>query len=135
MHAVRAYELMIILEADLEDSAVRAHLDRFDAEISKGGASLERSSLFDSSASLVPIQKGQQSGFQTGRRRLAYEIKHKREGIYIVLEALGEGGSLDGVDRHLRLADDVIRHKIFRLPDDEAERRGLIGKAEPATVG
>ncbi len=135
MHAVRAYELMIILEADLEDAAVRAHLDRFAAEVEKGGARLERTSLFDSSAKLLPVQPSQQSGFQSGRRRLAYEINHKREGIYVVLEALGEGGSLDGVDRHLRLADDVIRHKIFRLPDDEAERRGLLGTAAPAEAG
>lgn len=132
---MRAYELMIILEADLEDAAVRGHLDRFAAEVEKGGARLERTNLFDSSAKLLPVQSTQQSGFQSGRRRLAYEINHKREGLYIVLEALGEGGSLDGVDRHLRLADDVIRHKIFRLPDDEAERRGLVATAAPAEAG
>lgn len=135
MHAVRAYELMIILEADLEDSVVRGHLDRFAAEIEKGGASLERTYLFDSQAQLLPVQPAQQSGFQSGRRRLAYEINHKREGIYVLFEALGEGGSLDGVDRQLRLADDVIRHKIFRLPDDEAARRGLLGAAAPADAG
>lgn len=135
MHAVRAYEVMIILEADLEDSVVRSHLDRFTAEAEKGGARIERTHLFDSSAKLIPVQPAQQSGFQTGRRRLAYEINHKREGLYVLFEALGAGGSLDEMDRHLRLADDVIRHKIFRLPDDEAERRGLLGTAAPAAAG
>jgi hypothetical protein len=126
---------MIILEADLEDSVVRSHLDRMAADVAKGGATLERTYLFDSSAKLLPVQPTQQSGFQSGRRRLAYEIKHKSEGIYVVLEILGQGDSLDELDRQLRLADDVIRHKIFRLPDDEAERRGLLGTATPANAG
>ena len=37
--------------------------------------------------------------------------------------------NLDELDRFLRLADDVVRHKIIRLPDSEAERRGLLGTA------
>jgi len=39
------------------------------------------------------------------------------------------------VDRTLRLADDIVRHKIIRLPDSEAARRGLLGAAAPADAG
>ena len=35
---------------------------------------------------------------------------------------------MDPVERYLRIADDVVRHKLIRLPDDEAQRRGLFGE-------
>ncbi len=61
-----------------------------------------------------------------GRRRFAYEINHKNEGVYTVLEITTDATNLDDVDRFLRLADDVVRHKLIRLPDSEATRRGLL---------
>jgi small subunit ribosomal protein S6 len=64
-----------------------------------------------------------------GRRRFAYEINHKHEGYYVVLEVATEASNLDELDRVLRLADQVVRHKILRLPDKEAERRGLLEQA------
>jgi small subunit ribosomal protein S6 len=64
-----------------------------------------------------------------GRRRFAYEINHKSEGVYTVLEIVTSAPNLDEVDRFLRLADDVVRHKLIRLPDDEATRRGLLQAA------
>jgi small subunit ribosomal protein S6 len=67
-----------------------------------------------------------------GKRRFAYEINHKNEGSYVVFEIEAEPGALDGVDRNLRLADEVVRHKIIRLPDSEAHRRGLLGAPAPA---
>ena len=72
-----------------------------------------------------------------GRRRFAYQIDHRWEGFYVVLEVVTEANDLASTDRILRLADrsDVVRHKIMRLPDDEAARRGLIGEAVPAEAG
>jgi small subunit ribosomal protein S6 len=67
-----------------------------------------------------------------GRRRFAYQINHKWEGIYVVLEIVTEATNLDELERSLRLADQVVRHKLIRLPDAEAERRGLLGEATPA---
>ena len=64
-----------------------------------------------------------------GRRRFAYEINHKLEGYYVVYEFVG-GSDLDQLERALRLADEIVRHKVLRLPDGEAARRGLL---EPAT--
>jgi len=67
-----------------------------------------------------------------GKRRFAYEINHKWEGIYVVQEIVTEASNLDDVERMLRIADEVVRHKLIRLPDREAARRGLLGSAPVA---
>ena len=48
-----------------------------------------------------------------------------------------DAGNLDSTDRILRLADrsEVVRHKIMRLPEAEATRRGLLGESSPAEAG
>jgi small subunit ribosomal protein S6 len=70
-----------------------------------------------------------------GRRRFAYQIDHKWEGIYVVLEIVTEATDLHEIERNLRLADEVVRHKLIRLPDHEAAKRGLLGEATPAEAG
>jgi small subunit ribosomal protein S6 len=57
-----------------------------------------------------------------GRRPFAYEVNHRREGYYVVIELTGETRTVDDLDRLLSLADEVIRHKIIRLPDQVAGR-------------
>ena len=61
-----------------------------------------------------------------GVREFAYEMKKANRGFYVVLEFLAPN-ALPEIDRVLRLADEVIRHKTVRLPLDEAHRRGLVG--------
>ena len=61
-----------------------------------------------------------------GKRRFAYEINHKTEGFYVVARDRDRGGGLDAVERSLRSRTHVVRHKLIRLPDDEAARRGLL---------
>ena len=39
---------------------------------------------------------------------------------------LAEGGALDGLERNMRIADDIVRHKLLRLPDHEAAPRGMV---------
>lgn len=108
---------MIILEAELEESVVQGVINRVSDMVAADGGS-------------VPTQD------KWGKRRFAYEIDHKTEGFYVVLEIVTDDKDLDEVDRFLRLADETIRHKIIRLPDQEAARRGLLGgEAAPATAG
>jgi small subunit ribosomal protein S6 len=102
---MRAYELMIIFDAALDESAVQTYINRIEAQASEHGATLHR------------VDKW-------GVRRFAYEMKHRWEGFYVVVELLSPN-SLDEIDRQLRLADEVIRHKFMRLPVSEARRRGL----------
>jgi small subunit ribosomal protein S6 len=64
-----------------------------------------------------------------GRRRLAYPIKKQSDGYYAVFNLVAHAGAMDEVERTLRLSDDVLRHKLLRLPDHEAARRGLLGSA------
>lgn len=102
---MRAYELMIIFDAGLDESAVQTYINRLEEQASGHGATLQK------------VDKW-------GVRRFAYEMKHRWEGFYVVLEFLSPN-SLDEIDRTLRLADEVIRHKFMRLPVAEAHRRGL----------
>jgi len=98
---MRPYEVMIILDAGLEEEAIRPAIDRAtDLIQSRGGnvGSVDR----------------------WGRRRFAYELKHKWEGYYVVLRAEADPSVMAELDRSLFLADEVLRHKVIRLPDDVA---------------
>jgi small subunit ribosomal protein S6 len=103
---------MVIFDGSLDDEAVQTHLKEVQAQVSQAGR-IAKTDYW-------------------GRRRFAYEIAHKTEGFYAVLEIESEGGALDGVERSLRLADHVVRHKLIRLPDGEAQKRGLLATSTPA---
>ena len=60
-----------------------------------------------------------------GKRQYAYPINKKEYGYYVVLNLVASGGALDELERSFRIADDVVRHKLLRLPDAEAARRGI----------
>jgi len=47
----------------------------------------------------------------------------------VVIEFVADGVDLSGFERNLRLSDAVVRHKVIRLPDSEATRRGVLGTA------
>jgi small subunit ribosomal protein S6 len=107
---------MIIFDGDVEDTAVNAMLANVNKLVEAGGGEVKKTDRW-------------------GRRRFAYEINHKWEGIYVVLEISTEGRDLHEVERVLHIADEVVRHKVMRLPEKEAVRRGLLGDATPATAG
>lgn len=110
---MRAYELMIICEGELEESAVQLQINHIEAQVEAAGGTVASTDKW-------------------GKRRFAYPINHKDEGWYVVFELLAEGGALDDLGRTLRLADEIVRHKLIRLPDSEAARRGLFGGPKPA---
>ena len=118
---MQVYELMIIFGGDLDEDAVAASLSKVTTNIESEGGRV--ATLLDSEP--------------WGRRRFAYRINLKWEGVYVLLEVVTDAGNLDTTDRILRLADrsEVVRHKIIRLPDSEVDRRGLLGAGEPATAG
>jgi small subunit ribosomal protein S6 len=98
---MRPYEVMIILDAGLEEEAIRSAVDRATGLIESRGGNVG-------------------SVDRWGRRRFAYELKHKLEGYYVVLRAEAEPSVMSELDRALFLADEVLRHKVIRLPDDVA---------------
>jgi small subunit ribosomal protein S6 len=111
--AMRAYELMIIFKGESEDDAVNRILSQAGGLIEAEGGKVAKTERW-------------------GRRRFAYEIDHKTEGIYVVLEIVTEASNLHELERTLRIADEVVRHKVIRLPDREATRRKLIGSTSAA---
>jgi small subunit ribosomal protein S6 len=94
---MRRYELMVILDPDLEERTVAPSLDKFLNVVRKGGGSVENVDIW-------------------GRRRLAYEIKKKSEGIYAVVDMTTEPDLAKELDRQLNLNEAVLRTKLVR-PD------------------
>ena len=115
---MRAYELMVIFESGLDDLVIDDQVKSVTTQIGTRGGTVASTDRW-------------------GRRRFAYEIDHRTEGYYVVWELTSDGADLEALERSLRLADEVVRHKLVRLPDREAARRGLLGdgKAEPAAAG
>jgi small subunit ribosomal protein S6 len=100
---LRPYEVVIILDAGLEEEQITAVLDRSVAAVRDGGGTpgtLDR----------------------WGKRRFAYELKHRWEGYYALLECTAEPAVMVALDRQLRLTDGVLRHKVIRVPDHIAGR-------------
>jgi small subunit ribosomal protein S6 len=116
MLAMRAYELMVILHGDLEEDAVAAATERIAGQATEAGARVATTDSW-------------------GKRRFAYEIDHKHEGYYVVFELVTETAGFPDLERTLRLADEVVRHKLIRLPDGEATRRGLLDAPTSAAAG
>jgi len=112
----RAYELMIIIDSDVADADIAAVMTRTEGLVTTEGGTIASTDNW-------------------GRRKFAYEINHKNEGTYVVWEIVTENPGLPNTERQLRLADDIVRHKLFRLPEKEATRRGLLGDGEPAVAG
>ena len=52
-----------------------------------------------------------------GRKRFAYEIAHQNEGYYVVVRFSAEPSVQPELERTLKLADEVIRHKVMLLPE------------------
>ncbi|MHB8671438.1 MAG: 30S ribosomal protein S6 [Acidimicrobiales bacterium] len=100
---MRPYEVMIIFDAGLEEDVIRAAVDRFSEVIRASGGNPGRVDTW-------------------GKRRFAYELHHRWEGYYVLLELTGEPSVVDELGRVLHLADEVIRHKVVRVPDKVAGR-------------
>ncbi len=93
---MRHYQMMIILDAGLEESTVQPSLEQFLTVVKSGGGSVDKVDVW-------------------GRRRLAYEIDKKPEGIYAVVDMLAEPDSIRELDRQLGLNEAVLRTKVLRL--------------------
>ena len=100
MSAPRTYELVYIVSPDSTDEQIAAIHTQVEQTTQKLGGTLVRSDNW-------------------GRRKLAYEIQHHKEGTY-VLEVLEGGGELmKELDRRLKVVDQVIRHLIVRVDEEQ----------------
>ncbi len=89
---------MVILDPDLEEKTVAPSLDTYLNVVKKDGGSVNKVDIW-------------------GRRRLAYEIDKKSEGIYAVLDVTCNPEAIAELDRQLNLNESVMRTKVTR-PDE-----------------
>ena len=99
---MRPYEVMVIFDAGTEPPAIQASIDRVLETVRTTGG--------------TPGQVD-----RWGRRPFAYEVKHRREGYYVLIDFAGEVATVNDLDRMLSLADEVVRHRVIRLPEAAAE--------------
>ncbi len=94
---MRRYELMAILDPAIDERTASASLDPFLKVVKDGGGNIEKVDVW-------------------GRRRLAYDIQKKSEGIYAVVDLSAEPATVKELDRQLNLNEAVLRTKVIR-PD------------------
>ena len=91
---MRHYELMIILDPELEERTIAPSLDRFLTVVTSSGGTVKTEIW--------------------GRRRLSYEIKKNAEGIYAIVDINAEPAAVAELDRQLNLNESVLRTKLMR---------------------
>jgi small subunit ribosomal protein S6 len=92
---MRHYEMMVILDPSLEERTIQPSLDQFLNVVTAAGGTVDKVDVW-------------------GRRRLAYEIDKKSEGIYTVIDMTAEPETVKELDRQLNLNEAVLRTKIIR---------------------
>ena len=92
---MRHYELMVILDPELEERTIAPSLDRFLSVITNSGGNVAKVDVW-------------------GRRRMSFEINKKPEGIYAVIDIDAEPAAVIELDRQLNLNESVLRTKLMR---------------------
>ena len=103
------YELMVILDPEIDERTVAPSLDKFLNVIRNDGGTIDNVDIW-------------------GRRRLAYEIQKKTEGIYAVVNFTATSASTVELDRQLKLSEAVLRTKVLRA--EEAAARAVSVRAD-----
>jgi small subunit ribosomal protein S6 len=110
---MRPYEVMLILDSTVEEGVV-------------DGAVTRLKELVDARSG----KTGQVAKWV--RRRFAYEMKHRNEGYYALVEITVDPAAVADLDRALTLSDDIVRHKIVRVPEVIAGRTSPASNSEPS---
>ena len=108
---MRAYECVFILDPTLEETAVKEKTDRFSEIITSRSGAVHAVDLW-------------------GKRRLAYPIEKRAEGIYTLLKFIGDNAILTELNRVFRFDDAVLRHLI--VIDEEPSPQPSESPAEPS---
>jgi small subunit ribosomal protein S6 len=104
----RTYELVYIVQPDAPEQKIADLQTQVEQIVQRMGGNMEKPEV---------------AGL-TGRRRLAYEIGHHKEGIYVLNVIKGSGDLVKEVDRRLKVTEGLLRHLIVRVDADQikAER-------------
>jgi small subunit ribosomal protein S6 len=98
---LRDYEVLYIVRPDYEDDKVQDVVKRVNSLISRSGGSSEQTSLW-------------------GKRKLAYEVKHQKEGSYVLQDFRIDPGRVPELESALKITEEVLRHLIVRKPEKSA---------------
>ncbi|MDX6265118.1 MAG: small subunit ribosomal protein [Kribbellaceae bacterium] len=96
---MRRYEVMVILDPELEERTVEPSLDTYLNIVRKEGGTVEKVDIW-------------------GRRKLAYDVKKKAEGIYAIIDLTATPAVVKELDRQLTLNESILRTKVIR-PDQK----------------
>ena len=98
---MRDYEVLYIVRADLDDEKVQDAVKRVNTLIQRSGGALERTNLW-------------------GKRKLAYEVKHQKEGSYVLQDFQLDPDRVPELEAGLKITEEVLRHLIVRKPEKAA---------------
>ncbi|GAA1662479.1 hypothetical protein GCM10009807_03060 [Microbacterium lacus] len=118
------YELMVILNPEIDERQVPTILDKFLKVITTDGGTIDNVDVW-------------------GKRRLAYEIQKKNEGIYAVVAFTATSTATQELDRQLKLSEQIMRTKVLRAEEAialieservRAEEKAARKAARPAKI-
>jgi small subunit ribosomal protein S6 len=95
---LRDYEILYIVRADLDDEKVQDIVKRVGTLVERAGGTLERTHLW-------------------GKRKLAYEVKHQKEGSYVLQDFQIGPERIPELESALKITEEVLRHLIVRKPE------------------
>ena len=96
---MRAYELMVLIDPEVDERTVEPTLKKYLEVITKDGGTVDNVDVW-------------------GRRKTAYEIQKKSEAIYVVINFTSEPATAQEIDRLLSLNETILRTKIIR-PEEQ----------------
>jgi small subunit ribosomal protein S6 len=98
---LRDYEVLYIVRADLDDDKVQDAVKRVNTLIQRSGGTVEHTNLW-------------------GKRKLAYEVKHQKEGSYVLQDFQLDPNRVPELESSLKITEEVLRHLIVRKPEKAA---------------
>ena len=97
--SVRQYDLVYILPPDTTEQQTTEMHDQIAGIVSRMNGTIEKTENW-------------------GRRKLAYEIGHHKEGFYVLEQITGSGEMMKEIDRRLKVIDAIVRHMIVRVDEE-----------------
>ena len=98
---MRDYEVLYIVRADIDDDKVQDAVKRVNTLIQRTGGTSDKTNLW-------------------GKRRLAYEVKHQKEGAYVLQDFQLDPDRVPELEASLKITEEVLRHLIVRKPEKSA---------------
>lgn len=109
---LRDYEILYIVRPELDEEQLQAAIGTVNSLIESLGGAVQKTDVW-------------------GRRRLAYEVRHLREGQYVLTDFQFEPARVPEMESTLKISDTVFRHLVVRKPEPRKERKRKVVPAAP----